>query len=62
MVLKTDGTVWTTGWNEFGLLGDGSQTARNTFVQVIGTCDIALGNTLSTCTTLSVRLQQTNGR
>ena len=35
MVLKQDGSVWATGENNFGQLGDGSKTFRNTFVQVI---------------------------
>ena len=58
MVLKTDGNVWVTGNNDFGQLGDGSNYESKTFVQVVGTWDTTLGNTLSTCTTLSVRLQQ----
>ena len=35
MVLKQDGSVWTTGWNIHGQLGDGSKTDRDHFVQVI---------------------------
>ena len=34
MVLKQDGSVWGTGSNEDGQLGDGSKTSRNSFVQV----------------------------
>ena len=59
LVLKTNGTVWATGRNNFGQLGDGTRTDKNIFVRVIRTWDTVLGNTLSTCTTLSVRLQQT---
>ena len=59
LALKTNGTVWATGRNNFGQLGDGSNTDKNKFVRVIRTWDTTLGNTLSTCTTLSVRLQQT---
>ena len=33
LVLKRDGTVWGTGWNDEGQLGDGTKTARTTFVQ-----------------------------
>ena len=61
MVLKNNGDVWTTGWNEYGQLGDGtsgSGTDKNRFTIVIGTWGIALGNTLTTCTDLPVRLQQ----
>ena len=58
LVLKTNGTVWVTGRNNFGQLGDGTKTDKNIFVRVIRTWDTVLRNTLSTCTTLSVRLQQ----
>ena len=34
MVLKTDGTVWATGDNECGQLGDGTQVNKYTFVKV----------------------------
>ena len=34
MVLKQDGSVWATGDNKFGQLGDGSNTDRDGFVQV----------------------------
>jgi alpha-tubulin suppressor-like RCC1 family protein len=34
--LKTDGTVWAWGGNDFGQLGDGSNTNRNVPVQVQG--------------------------
>ena len=58
LVLKTNGTLWVTGRNNFGQLGDGSNTDKNKFVRVIRTWDTVLGNTLSTCTALFVRLQQ----
>jgi YD repeat-containing protein len=32
--LKSDGTVWTWGWNGFGQLGDGTFTDRSSPVQV----------------------------
>ena len=35
VVLKTDNSVWTTGDNRFGQLGDGKTTNRNTFVEVV---------------------------
>ena len=35
MLLKQDGSVWAAGRNEAGQLGDGSETSRNTFVQVM---------------------------
>ena len=41
MVLKKDGSVWTTGRNDFGQLGDGSAN-KNNFVKVISTCDMSL--------------------
>ena len=34
IVLKRDGTVWTTGWNKHGQLGDGSTDDRDIFHQV----------------------------
>ena len=34
MVLKQDGTVWTTGWNQYGQLGDGTVTDCDTYQQV----------------------------
>jgi YD repeat-containing protein len=34
--LKSDGTVWTWGWNGFGQLGEGTFTDRSTPVQVVG--------------------------
>ena len=41
MVLKEDGSVWATGGNAFGQLGDGTKEARSTYVQVAlsGQCD-----------------------
>ena len=36
IVLKSDGTVWTWGYNGFGQLGDGTTTNRTTPVQVSG--------------------------
>ena len=62
MVLKNNGDVWTTGRNIKGQLGDGTWgpgTNKNRFVFVIGRWGMALGNTLTTCTDLPVRLQQT---
>ena len=35
MVLKTDGTVWATGWNENGELGDGTAGNKVNFVKVL---------------------------
>ena len=56
LLLKTDETVWATGKNDFGQLGDGANDDINTFVQVlVGTWDTALGNTLSTRTTFNKR-------
>ena len=34
MVLKKDGTVWETGYNSKGQLGDGTTTSSNTFHKV----------------------------
>ena len=42
--LKSDGTVWSWGWNGFGQLGDGTYTERHTPVQVSGLISVtALG-------------------
>ncbi|MDD5672892.1 MAG: hypothetical protein PHC61_01905 [Chitinivibrionales bacterium] len=35
MVLKQDGTLWATGWNKFGQLGDGTTVNKLTPVQVM---------------------------
>ena len=35
MILKQDGSVWVTGRNNFGQLGDGTRRLSNTFVEVI---------------------------
>ena len=35
MVLKQDGSVWATGQNNCGQLGDGTTTQRSSFVQVV---------------------------
>ncbi|HZX47734.1 MAG TPA: hypothetical protein VFF47_00775 [Nitrospirota bacterium] len=40
MALKSDGTVWTWGENEYGTLGDGTIEDRYTPVQVIGLTEI----------------------
>ena len=36
---KSDGTLWSTGDNTYGMLGDGSNTARNTFAQIGSSTD-----------------------
>ena len=56
-MLTTDGDVLTTGLNREGQLGDGTWTNKNRFTKVVGivgTWDMALGNALSTCTSLPV--------
>ena len=40
LALKEDGSVWATGWNGNGQLGDGTTTNRNTFVEVAGQCRV----------------------
>lgn len=42
LVLKSDGTVWATGYNTLGQLGDGSTfPIRNTFRQVLGSVGVS---------------------
>ena len=36
LVLKRDGTVWATGYNYYGQLGDGTNTNKNTFGKCTG--------------------------
>lgn len=36
LALKSDGTVWSWGWNDFGQLGDGTSITRHTPIQVKG--------------------------
>ena len=38
LVLKQDGSVWATGRNKYGQLGDGSRANKDIFVQVIPSC------------------------
>jgi alpha-tubulin suppressor-like RCC1 family protein len=40
MALKSDGTVWTWGYNVDGKLGDGTNTDRATPLQVIGLTNV----------------------
>ena len=35
MVLKQDGSVWATGENDYGQLGDGTYTQTTSFVMVV---------------------------
>ena len=35
MVLKADGTVWATGYNGNGQLGDGTTSRKTSFVKVL---------------------------
>jgi alpha-tubulin suppressor-like RCC1 family protein len=47
VTLKSDGTVWTWGYNYSGILGDGTTINRSTPVQVLGLSEIvaiAAGN------------------
>ena len=39
LVLKSDGTVWATGYNGYGQLGDGTTVSHSEFVQVQGIPD-----------------------
>merc|ERR1719174_23633 len=45
MVLKQDGSVWATGDNDEGQLGDGTTTQRQSFIKVVpsGVMAIAAG-------------------
>ena len=42
MVLKQDGSVWATGYNKYGQLGDGTTTNRSEFTKVFQGGAIAL--------------------
>merc|ERR1719362_1421851 len=35
MAVKTDGSLWVTGYNGYGQLGDGTRTTKSAFAQVI---------------------------
>ena len=35
LVIKQDCSVWATGWNQYGRLGDGSTNNREIFFQVM---------------------------
>ena len=59
MVLKKDGSVWTTGYNKYGQLGDGSNADKNRFVKVIGTCDMSLWSICALATPLASPLRLT---
>ena len=39
IILKNDGTLWGCGWNEYGQLGLGDTTNRNTFTQITTNTD-----------------------
>lgn len=43
LFLKSDGTVWACGHNNYGQLGDGTTTDRNSAVKLTGSCTLALG-------------------
>ena len=46
MVLKQDGSVWTTGVKEYGGLGDGTtRTYKNLFVMVVSSGQLGEGGT-----------------
>ena len=54
MVIHCDGSLWATGANGYGQLGDGSTTAKRKFMKVALSLDGALCTCLSLC--ISARL------
>ncbi|MFZ0599416.1 MAG: T9SS type A sorting domain-containing protein [Flavobacterium sp.] len=49
--IKSDGTLWATGWNEFGQLGDGTNENRNVLTKIGNDNDwksVTLGSNLQT--------------
>lgn len=45
LIVKSDGSLWACGWNEYGQIGDGTTTDRHTPVKIMyGVASVAAGN------------------
>ena len=53
MVLKNDDSVWTTGSNNKGQLGNGSTKARSTYARITGVFDLFHSHCLCPCSRLT---------
>ena len=60
IVVKQDGSLWSTGRNHNGQLGDGSTTNKHSFVKVTAIATTAAATTSTTATTASTNTTTTS--